>query len=923
MEERQQRFEALGQQGITLWFTGLSGSGKTTIAEAVEKKLVFQYAKRVYRVDGDMLRSGINKDLDFSAEDRQESMRRAAEISAMFNDAGNVAIVSLISPMKAERQKARDAHVEKKLSFLEVFMDVSLETVQKRDPKGLYAKVAAGEIKGFTGVDAPYEAPTDAEIVIQNEGKTVEECADLVIERLRSLGYLKGSTSALAAPDGGEIVDLLVPESERAAKEAEIQTLIPVLLRDVDVNWLQVIAEGWASPLRGFMREGVLQQTLHFNSVLVERHGLQGKANAMTVTTDFDSYGSKPPIRVSMPLPIILPCSDYTKMRIAGQSAVALTDKDGNRLAILRNPEVYEHRKEELIARSFGFVDPEHPYVKLINDAGDWVIGGEIELVKPIRYNDGLDKYRLTAKELRAKFESMNADAVFAFQTRNPTHAGHAYLMNDARRQLKEKGFKNPILWLSPLGGWTKKDDMPLDVRVKQHECVLAEYNPDHPFTLDPDKTVMAIWPAPMVYGGPTEVQFHAKSRRIAGASYFVVGRDPAGMPYSKKKQGGTNGGSQGAALAGEDIYKGEHGRYVLQMSPGLGDMSIMSFGKVYYDKTDHRMKPKEKARADDFISISGSKMRKLAALGAVPCINPIPSDLVKAKCIPPDFMVPTGWQIMIDYYQNKDTKTWKPWSKLVPALPSTAASTTAVGEYGALSYTLSFEDSAKPVSPWHQIALKPTADTYNFIVEIPSETTAKMEVQKEVAHNPIMQDSKKGVPRYYTYGVPFFNYGLAPQTWEDPATHIGNFTGDNDPLDMMEVGSIKYPMGSVVPVKVLGSFEMIDEGELDYKIIVISTEDPDASKINDISDLAVHKPGTVELLLDWLKKYKTTDGKELNVLTSDTPANAAGAKAIIDTTHEHWKSLASRKVATPDGFFVGEAGTNYAEMTPLHGPGR
>ena len=110
-----------------------------------------------------------------------------------------------------------------------------------------------------------------------------------------------------------------------------------------------------------------------------------------------------------------------------------------------------------------------------------------------IKYNDGLDKWRLTAKEVMREFENKDADAVFAFQTRNPTHAGHAYLMKTAREILLKKGYNNPVLWLSPLGGWTKSDDVPLDVRVKQHEAVLEEG------MLDPKTTVMAIWPAPMV----------------------------------------------------------------------------------------------------------------------------------------------------------------------------------------------------------------------------------------------------------------------------------------------------------------------------------------------------------------------------------------------------------------------------------------
>ena len=144
-------------------------------------------------------------------------------------------------------------------------------------------------------------------------------------------------------------------------------------------------------------------------------------------------------------------------------------------MAILRNPEIYVNRKEEIVARIFGVIDPGHPYIKHIYTGGDWLIGGEIELLERVRYNDGLDQWRLTAPEVMREFEMKNTDAVFAFQTRNPTHAGHAYLMRQSREILLKKGFSNPVLWLSPLGGWTKSDDVPLDVRVKQHEAVIAE----------------------------------------------------------------------------------------------------------------------------------------------------------------------------------------------------------------------------------------------------------------------------------------------------------------------------------------------------------------------------------------------------------------------------------------------------------------
>ena len=412
---------------------------------------------------------------------------------------------------------ARKRHSDQRLKFIELFMDVPLSVVQERDPKGLYKKVAAGELKGFTGVDDPYEAPTHAELSIKNQEMSVQAAVDIIMRKLVEEGVLVGGPTlpkGLPYPDGDEIIDLLVPESKVASLRAEAEKLPKALLTDIDVNWMQTVAEGWAAPLKGFMREGVLLQTIHFNSMLVDPFNITGNKASNEVRTDFLNFNrTVPPKRVSMSVPIVLPCTGYTKQMIedSGKKAVALVNKHGHIMAILRNPEIYANRKEEIISRIFGVIDPGHPYIAHINSGGDWLIGGEIELLERIKYNDGLDQYRLTAPEVMREFEKKGADAVYAFQTRNPTHAGHAYLMKTSGEKLKAQGYKKPILWLSPLGGWTKSDDVPLDVRVKQHHAIIEDG------MLDKDTTVMAIWPAPMIYGGPTEVLFHAKSRRNAG----------------------------------------------------------------------------------------------------------------------------------------------------------------------------------------------------------------------------------------------------------------------------------------------------------------------------------------------------------------------------------------------------------------------
>ena len=880
---RPKRYAALNQKGITIWMTGLSGSGKSTIASLLEEQLVLEHGKNVYRLDGDNIRTGLNRDLGFSKSDRGESVRRVGELSCLFNDAGLITIVSLVSPYKEDRDMARKRHEEQGLKFMELFMDVPLNVVQDRDPKGLYKKVAAGELKHFTGVDDPYEPPVNPELSIKNQEMTVQQAVDIIKRALVREGILVGGPTlpnGLPYPDGDEIIDLLVKPSEQAKKKAEAETLPKALLTDIDVNWLQTVAEGWAAPLKGFMREGTLLQTIHFNSMLVDAHNLTGNYASNEVKTDFLNFDrTAPPKRVSMSVPIVLPCTDYTKTGIenSGKNAVALVNKHGKTMAILRNPEIYENRKEEIVSRIFGVVDDGHPYVEHIYTGGDWLIGGEIELLDRIQYNDGLDKWRVTAPELMKQFEDKKADAVFAFQTRNPTHAGHAYLMRASREKLLKKGYENPILWLSPLGGWTKSDDVPLDVRVKQHEAVLAEK------MLDPATTVMAIWPAPMIYGGPTEVLFHAKSRRNAGATYFVAGRDPAGM----------KGSSKAVAHKDEDLYNGDHGRYVLTMSPGQDPMNILPFAPVSYDKKDNSMKPKEQARATDFIDISGTKMRTLAKNGAKECPMPIPSDVVEANCVPPGFMVPTGWDIVSKYYQNVESDAWVPYS-VMNHDPMVAPGSVFSGQFGTKHFTLAPPGGK---SFWHDVPLKSNQrDLYNVVIEIPMYSTAKMEMNKEKAGNPIVQDIKDGKPRYYTYGVPFFNYGFLPQTWED-VNHVdpkSGAKGDGDPIDVIELGDGPVAIGSVIQAKILGSLELIDEGETDHKVLMIRSTDPHFSSVNNMDDLERYKPGITAKLDDWLISYKTSDGKPENTLTSNTPTRPEEAAAVVQQVSGFYQNLLS-----------------------------
>ena len=177
---RPDRAQLLGHGGATLWFTGLSGSGKSTIAVALEQAL-YRRGVLVYRLDGDNIRLGINKNLGFSAEDRAENIRRVGEVSKLFVDGGIIVLSSFISPYQLDRQLVREMHEADDMPFVEVFVDCSLAAAEERDPKGLYKKARSGEIKNMTGISAPYESPVSPDLEIITDGKSIEDSVKSIL----------------------------------------------------------------------------------------------------------------------------------------------------------------------------------------------------------------------------------------------------------------------------------------------------------------------------------------------------------------------------------------------------------------------------------------------------------------------------------------------------------------------------------------------------------------------------------------------------------------------------------------------------------------------------------------------------------------------------------------------------------------------
>lgn len=228
--------------------------------------------------------------------------------------------------------------------------------------------------------------------------------------------------------------------------------------------------------------------------------------------------------------------------------------------------------------------------------------------------------------------------------------------------------------------------------------------------------------------------------------------------------------------------------------------------------------------------------------------------------------------------------------------------------EERAAPFTLEYRvflknEKGQYVSPFHDIPIYAAKDVFHMVVEVPRWSNAKMEIATKDPLNPIKQDVKKGKLRYVANLFPYkgyiWNYGAIPQTWEDPG-HSDKHTGccgDNDPIDVCEIGSKVCERGEIIRVKVLGILAMIDEGETDWKVIAINVDDPDAANYNDISDVERLKPGYLEATVDWFRRYKVPDGKPENEFAFNAEFKDKNfAVDIIKSTHDYWKALVTKK---------------------------
>lgn len=471
------------EKGFTLWFTGLSGAGKSTIAEAITPRLN-ELERRVEILDGDEVRTNLSKGLGFSKEDRDTNIRRIGYVAQLLTRNGAIVITAAISPYRAIRNEVRSRIG----NFVEVYAKCPLEALIARDVKGLYKKALAGEIKEFTGVSDPYEEPLHPEIVVETDRETVEESVNKILARLRELGYLPSEGISPIAPHGGYLVNRLVTGALRDELLAKASSLPFIQLDERAQSDVEMIAVGAFSPLRGFIGEK------DYHSVVDHMRLANG---------------------LSWPIPVALQVSREQSDTLKEGSEVALTDERGVVLAILELTERYIPNREEEARKVYGTGEIAHPGVAAVLQGGEVYLGGEIHVVnRPDTV--AFPAYHRDPTQTRALFNERGWRTVVGFQTRNPIHRAHEYITKSALEIVDG-------LMLHPLVGKTKSDDIPADVRMRCYEVLMENYYPQ-------DRVVLSVYPAAMRYAGPREAIFHALARKNYGCTHFIVGRDHAGV---------------------------------------------------------------------------------------------------------------------------------------------------------------------------------------------------------------------------------------------------------------------------------------------------------------------------------------------------------------------------------------------------------
>lgn len=403
-------------RGFVVWLTGLSGAGKSTIAQRLAAELS-ELGRVPEILDGDEVRTNLSAGLGFSKEDRDTNIRRIGYVARLLARNGAPVITAAISPYRSVRDEVRATTP----GFVEVYVRCSLDELVRRDVKGLYARAIAGEIANFTGVSDPYEAPQDPEVVVDTEHQSVEESVASILRTLARLGHVRGEPVESIGTAGDVAAARLLPRLTVGARE----------LAD-----LQMLATGALSPLGGFM------DRTDYASVL-----------------DSGRLASGAPFTI----PVLLRSDQVPR---AGRVAL---EHEGGVVGTVDVTDVFDIDPQREALAVYGTSDEQHPGVRLLNSDGRRAIAGPVTLLE--RPLSDFAQWDLTPREVRAARAQRGWRTMVGFQTRNPVHRAHEYLHKVALEIVDG-------LLLHPLVGETKADDIPAPVRMRCYQALLENYYP-------------------------------------------------------------------------------------------------------------------------------------------------------------------------------------------------------------------------------------------------------------------------------------------------------------------------------------------------------------------------------------------------------------------------------------------------------------
>lgn len=477
-----------GSTGFVVWFTGLSGSGKSTLAALLASELRAR-AVHVELLDGDEVRTHLSKGLGFSREDRDTNIRRIGFVAKLIARSGGCAMTAAISPYRAIRDELRAQTPH----FVEVYCKASIDALADRDPKGLYRKALAGEIKGFTGVDDPYEEPLSPEVVVETDKESREESLAKILLRLEELGHvptgleaaeLRRAASGLVAPHGGELVSRWVHAS-RDAEQRERADHLPHLVLDAhEARDLALLASGAYAPLKGFMNEK------DWRKVVRSGHLETG---------------------LFWPVPITLAVSEARAASLRPGAHVALRDEAGVLLAILDVDDVYSPDKELEAREVFGTASLEHPGVARLFARGPVYVGGELHA-----FDAASAEPLARPAECRAALAARGLHRVVALETAGPLLRTHEYLARTALEGLALDELSHAGAGLLVL---VREDDagpLPLAARRRATDAVLARHFPAA-------RALSILSSVPTKHAGARELLLRALVAKTYGASHVVL----------------------------------------------------------------------------------------------------------------------------------------------------------------------------------------------------------------------------------------------------------------------------------------------------------------------------------------------------------------------------------------------------------------